>query len=129
VFFIDEAYQLLEGYNSGGRTVLDILLAEIEDLTGQVVFIFAGYRDKMRKLFSHNQGFESRMPYKLYFEDFSDDELMMVLQTKMDKYFRGVMSIAGGPDGLYMRIATRRLGRGRGRDGNFQLKFPSLLQC
>lgn len=117
VFFIDEAYQLTEGYNSGGRMVLDFLLAEVENLTGQVVFIFAGYRDKMRKLLAHNPGFASRMPYTLHFDDFSDDELTMVLQAKMDKYYKGAMGITGGPDGLYMRIAARRLGRGRGKEG------------
>ncbi len=40
VYFIDEAYQLAEGHNYGGKTVLDYLLAEIENLTGKVVFVF-----------------------------------------------------------------------------------------
>lgn len=42
VYFIDEAYQLAEGHNFGGKTVLDFLLAEIENLVGKVVFVFAG---------------------------------------------------------------------------------------
>jgi hypothetical protein len=33
--------------------VLDFLLAEIENLAGKVVFIFAGYRKQMEK-FEHN---------------------------------------------------------------------------
>ena len=44
VYFIDEAYQLAEGHSYGGKTVLDFLLAEIENLTGKVCFVFAGYR-------------------------------------------------------------------------------------
>lgn len=47
VYFIDEAYQLTEGHNFGGKPVLDYLLAEIENLVGQVIFVFAGYRKQV----------------------------------------------------------------------------------
>lgn len=43
VVFIDEAYQLTSGQNQGGGAVLDYLLAEFENLTGQIVFTLAGY--------------------------------------------------------------------------------------
>jgi ATPase family associated with various cellular activities (AAA) len=62
VYFIDEAYQLAEGHNYGGKTVLDYLLATIENLTGKVVFVFAGYRKQMEKFFEHNPGLPSRIP-------------------------------------------------------------------
>jgi hypothetical protein len=35
----------------------------------------------------------------------------------MGKFYMTPMDVEGGVDGLYMRIAVRRLGRGRGRDG------------
>ena len=41
--FIDEAYQLTSGNNAGGGSVLDFLLADVENLTGKIVFIIAGY--------------------------------------------------------------------------------------
>jgi hypothetical protein len=44
VLFLDEAYQIVSASTSGGKQVLDFLLAEIENLTGKVVFVFAGYR-------------------------------------------------------------------------------------
>jgi hypothetical protein len=44
IFFIDEAYQLVEGNSPNGKAVLDYLLTTIEDLVGSVVFVFAGYR-------------------------------------------------------------------------------------
>ncbi|KAH8672057.1 NFX1-type zinc finger-containing protein 1 [Tricladium varicosporioides] len=118
VYFIDEAYQLVAEHTQGGKMVLDFLLAEIESLTGEVVFIFAGYRSSMEKFFAHNVGFESRIPYTLLFEDYTNEELMAMLQFKILKCFekRGI-NIDGGIDGLYMRIAVRRLGSGRGRDG------------
>jgi len=41
--FIDEAYQLTSGNNSGGRAVLDYLLPEVENLKEKVVFVLAGH--------------------------------------------------------------------------------------
>lgn len=117
VYFIDEAYQLAEGHNYGGRTVLDYLLAEIENLTGKVVFVFAGYRKEMEKFFEHNPGFSSRIPYTLNFEDYTDAELLNMLQFQMNRFYKTGVDIEDGPDGLYMGIAVRRLGRSRGRDG------------
>ncbi len=35
----------------------------------------------------------------------------------MSRFYKSGINIEGGPDGLYMRIAVRRLGSGRGRDG------------
>lgn len=117
IYFIDEAYQLAEGHNYGGKTVLDFLLAEIENLVGKVVFVFAGYRKQMEKFFEHNSGFSSRIPYTLYFDDYTDSELLSMLQYQMEKFYNTPMAVEDGVDGLYMRIAVRRLGRGRGRDG------------
>lgn len=117
VYFIDEAYQLAEGHNFNGKTVLDFLLAEIENLTGKVAFVFAGYRKQMEKFFEHNPGFASRIPYTLSFDDYTDTELLQMLQYQIGKFYQSTMDVEGGMDGLYMRIAVRRLGRGRGRDG------------
>lgn len=117
VYFIDEAYQLAEGHNHGGKTVLDYLLAQIENLTGKVVFLFAGYRKEMEKFFEHNPGLSSRIPYTLHFEDYTDAEFLRMLQFQMSQFYKSGIGIEDGIGGLYMRIAIRRLGRGRGRDG------------
>lgn len=117
VYFLDEAYQLAEGHNHGGKAVLDYLLAEIENLIGKVVFVFAGYRKQMEKFFEHNPGLSSRIPYTLQFDDYTDGELMRMLQFQMSSFYKSGISIEDGIDGLYMRIAVRKLGRGRSRDG------------
>lgn len=117
VYFIDEAYQLADGDSYGGKKVLDYLLAEIENLTGKVVFVFAGYRKQMEKFFEHNPGLSSRIPNTLHFEDYTDAELLRMLQFQMNQFYKSGIGIEDGVDGLYMRIAVRRLGRGRGRDG------------
>ncbi|KAG4441429.1 hypothetical protein IFR05_003116 [Cadophora sp. M221] len=126
VYFIDEAssvhalihaYQLAESHNPGGRTVLEFLLAEIENLVGHTIFVFAGYRKEMETFFESNPGLSSRIPYTLHFEDYTDAELLKMLQFNINKFYKGSMAIEDGPDGLYMKIATTRLGRGRGRNG------------
>ncbi|KAI1386218.1 P-loop containing nucleoside triphosphate hydrolase protein [Hypoxylon trugodes] len=118
VFFLDEAYQIVSGSSFGGAQVLDFLLAEIENLTGKVVFVFAGYRKQMEAFFAHNPGIPSRIPIQMDFQDYEDHELLKILNYKLGKKkFNQPMKIEDGPEGLYMRIVARRIGRGRGREG------------
>ena len=115
--FVDEAYQLVSGSSYGGGAVLDYLLAEIENNTGKLVFMFAGYEKQMEKFFQHNPGLVSRMPHQLKFEDYSESELLHMLGRKVEKKFRGRMQIEDGLSGLYMRIVVRRLHRMSGQEG------------
>ncbi|KAF1989215.1 P-loop containing nucleoside triphosphate hydrolase protein [Aulographum hederae CBS 113979] len=117
VFFIDEAYQLVSKGSLGGTQVLDFLLAEMENLTGKVVFVLAGYNKQMEDFFAHNPGIPSRIPIELQFADYTDPELMNILCHRIDRKYEQRMKIEGGPKGLYSRIVARRLGRGRGRNG------------
>jgi len=117
LFFIDEAYQLTSGQNYGGPQVLDYLLAEVENLTGKVVFVLAGYNKQMEKFFAHNPGIPSRFPNTMQFADYSDDELLKILALKIDQKYRGRMGLEDGLAGLNARIISRRIGRGRGREG------------
>lgn len=115
--FVDEAYQLTSEHNFQGSQVLDFLLAEMENNIGTLVFIFAGYTKQMEKFFEHNPGLISRVPYSLQFTDYTDGELLSMLLKLVKAQFSGNMKYDGGDTGLYTRIAVRRLGRGRGRDG------------
>ena len=116
-FFLDEAYQLAGGNNPGGASVLDFLLAEIENRVGKIVFILAGYSREMERFFEHNPGFDSRMPHRLHFADYTDKELLLMLSRLVEKKYNGRAKLEDGINGLYARIAVRRLGRGRGREG------------
>ncbi|KAK1981578.1 ATPase [Colletotrichum cereale] len=114
VIFIDEAYQLSSGNSPGGLAVLDFLLAEVENLTGRIVFILAGYNKQMESFFAHNPGFPSRFPIKMKFDDYNDDELRRILEGNIKKKYGGRMRCE---DPLYVRVVCRRLGRGRGKEG------------
>jgi hypothetical protein len=115
--FVDEAYQLVSGHNHGGRQVLDYLLGEVENLTGKVVFILAGYNEQMEAFFAHNPGLPSRFPRELQFTDYDDGELLQILSHQIGKKYGGRMRVESGMGGLYARIVARRIGRGRGRKG------------
>ena len=115
--FVDESYQLADQHSLGGRQVLDFLLAEMEDNIGKIIFIVAGYNKEMEKFFEHNPGLTSRVPYRLQFTDYEDDELLWMLGKIINKKYGGKMEVEGGKNGLYLRIVTRRVGSGRGRSG------------
>jgi hypothetical protein len=99
--FVDEAYQLASGHNYSGKQILDFLIAEMENNVGQLVFIFAGYTKEMEAFFEHNPGLASRVPYRLIFEDYSDDELLDMLEAFIKKKFHGRMEVEGSIRGLY----------------------------
>ena len=113
--FVDEAYQLTT--DGKGKQVLDFILAEMESNIGKIVWIVAGYNREMEKFFEHNPGLQGRVPYTLQFKDYEDDELLSMLADLVEKQFGGKMMVEDGVRGLYARIAIRRLGRGRGRNG------------
>ncbi|EIW77517.1 P-loop containing nucleoside triphosphate hydrolase protein [Coniophora puteana RWD-64-598 SS2] len=115
--FIDEAYQLVSEHQQSGSQVLDFLLAEMENRVGTLVFILAGYTKQMEKFFDHNPGLPSRVPYSLTFADYTDAEFLVMLEALVVEKYSGRMKIEDGMQGLYVRIAVRRLGRGRGREG------------
>jgi hypothetical protein len=115
--FVDEAYQLTDKHNTGGRAVLDVLLTAILDNIGKIVFLFAGYNKNMEDFFEANPGLPSRIPHSLQFEDYSDSELVAILESKISEKYQGKMKVEDGSSGLYIRIAARRLGSRRGGTG------------
>jgi len=77
VLFIDEAHDL---FNTGdawdyGYRVLSTLLKLMEDHRDRFVVIFAGYEDPIRKTLLQFEGFESRVPHTIPFEDFTPEEM------------------------------------------------------
>lgn len=89
----------------------------MDKTVGQIVFIFAGYNRQMEKFFEHNPGLPSRVPYSLQFSDYTDLEFLHMLDKLITKKYNKQMKVEGGTGGLYTRIAVRRLGRGRGKEG------------
>lgn len=134
VFFTDEAYQLVSGNGYGGKAVLDYLLAEIENLTGKIAFVLAGYHKQMEAFFAHNPGIPGRIPIQMEFQDYNDQQLQHIFCHYLDKKYGGRMRVEDGMSGLYVRIVARRIGRGRGREGfgnarEVQNKIAYITSC
>ncbi len=80
--FIDEAYSLVKkGHSSEsdfGAEAIDTLLKRMEDDRGKFIVIAAGYTDEMNNFINSNPGLESRFSKKLFFEDYSPQELLTI---------------------------------------------------
>lgn len=86
ILFVDEAYTLAPLSQSGerdnqGAQALEKLMKRMEDDRNKFIVISAGYRTEMDNLFRINPGFRSRFNYFLNIEDYSPDELFLILQT------------------------------------------------
>ena len=89
VLFIDEAYLMLDN-NVAGTEATGALLKAMEDKRDDFVVIFAGYEDAVNRLIASNEGFASRIKYKVYFDDFTLDEMMEIFDLYMRTSCNGV---------------------------------------
>jgi len=86
VLFVDEAYTLAgKGENDFGKEALETLLKAAEDYRGEMVIILAGYYNEMYELMEMNPGLKSRFNKFIYFEDYTDDELLQIAKRILQK--------------------------------------------
>jgi probable Rubsico expression protein CbbX len=87
VLFIDEAYYLYRPENERdyGQEAIEILLQVMENNRDDLVVILAGYADRMDRFFQNNPGFRSRIAHHIDFPDYSDDELLSIAETMLDR--------------------------------------------
>ncbi|KAL2074933.1 hypothetical protein VTL71DRAFT_8713 [Oculimacula yallundae] len=116
VLFIDDAHFLLSSKHSGTK-VLDYLFQTIPLYQSNVTVILAGTEKGMRELIGHgSRGIEGMFPYLLSFADFCDEELVSIFRGVVLKKWEGKMVVEGGNDGLFVKIAAKRLGKARGME-------------
>ena len=78
VLFIDEAYSLARSSDDTkdfGREVLEILVKEMSDGTGDIAVVFAGYPAEMQTFLDANAGLKSRINLRFDFPDYMPQEL------------------------------------------------------
>lgn len=81
IFFLDEAYSLNDGANGFGKDAMPVLLTKLLDYKGRMVCIAAGYPDEMQQWIDTNSGLESRFTRKIFFEDYTGDELAQIFRN------------------------------------------------
>lgn len=91
ILFVDEAYRLAIGQKTGhqdyGVEALEEIMSVLED--GDIVVIFAGYTEPMKRVMSSNEGFCRRVTHFFHFDDFSPRDLAEILRVKMTKQTEG----------------------------------------
>ncbi|KAH6818260.1 AAA-type ATPase family protein / ankyrin repeat family protein [Perilla frutescens var. frutescens] len=88
ILFVDEAYRLVPAESAGncieyGVEALEEIMSVLED--GDLLVIFAGYTDPMKRVFSSNEGFCRRVTHFFQFDDFSCKDLAEMLLIKMSR--------------------------------------------
>ncbi len=123
VLFVDEAYMLEPQSMIGlGRQALNLLMTEMEKRRGSLVVIFAGYKGNMETLFQYNDGLRSRFSETVVFEDYEEQELLLIFEKLMvdegGKYpFLFEQSPGQEDPKFWGRVAIRRLAAGRNFPG------------
>ena len=86
VLFIDEAYSLCDAYENGyGDEAINTLVQEMENHRDEVIVIFAGYTEPMRRFLDRNPGMLSRIAFQVEFEDYSTVELCEITKLMVSQ--------------------------------------------
>jgi len=88
VLFIDEAYSLtpIDNARDFGQEAIATLIKAMEDNRDDLVVIFAGYTEEMKRFVESNSGIASRIGYVFEFENYNDEELYKIFEIKSKKY-------------------------------------------
>ena len=117
ILFIDEAYSLVDDYmNSFGDEAISTLVQEMENNRNEVIVIFAGYPEKMKEFISRNPGLKSRIPFSIYFEDYTAEEMCQIAILEAKK--RG-FSINPGALDKVKNICETAVGKSEAGNGRF----------
>jgi SpoVK/Ycf46/Vps4 family AAA+-type ATPase len=86
ILFIDEAYTLVGGVDGDfGQEAIDTLLKLMEDHRDEVVVIAAGYPAQMTAFVRSNPGLARRFTNTFNFADYSDDQLITILDDMLQQ--------------------------------------------
>lgn len=87
ILFIDEAYTLTvnKGEQDFGQEAVDTLLKAMEDHRDNLLVIVAGYPEPMKHFLSSNPGLLSRFNHFIFFEDYTSQELIAILENQCNQ--------------------------------------------
>ncbi|HEY0031616.1 MAG TPA: AAA family ATPase [Bacteroidia bacterium] len=88
ILFIDEAYSLTrakEDSNDFGHEVLEILIKEMSDGTGDIAIMCAGYPKEMQNFIEANPGLKSRFSHYFHFDDYLPEEMFAIAELAAKK--------------------------------------------
>ena len=131
VLFIDEAYALTnkEGANDFGGEAIEVILKNMEDHRNDLIVIVAGYTELMEQFIHSNPGLESRFNKYFYFQDYTAEQLLTILesQCKRNSYILSEEAKAKAKALLEEAYATRDENFGNARE--VRNLFEKLVAC
>ncbi|GAB3312904.1 AAA family ATPase [Epidermidibacterium keratini] len=103
VVFLDEAYTLTRQAGSGndfGQEAIDMIVKLMEDMRNEIAVIAAGYTNEMRDFLDANPGLASRFVKSIEFENYSADDLTLIISRMMES---GDYRLGDGAEDLLWR--------------------------
>lgn len=86
VLFIDEAHRIVSGdQDDYGKQAFGVLIKMMEDYRDRFMVILAGYDNMEQVLSQYDPGITSRVPTKLHFDDYSQEELFQIFEGMLRK--------------------------------------------
>ncbi|MDQ3980332.1 MAG: AAA family ATPase, partial [Actinomycetota bacterium] len=86
ILLIDEAHALARGQEHDfGHEAIDMIVKLMEDHRDEVVLIVAGYPDEMADFLDANPGLRSRFPKTIFFDDYTNAELLRIFDGMCKK--------------------------------------------
>lgn len=98
-----------------GLETADYLMHEMDRLQDRVAVVFAGNKREMETFLNFDPRLRRRVHHDFKFDDFKDPEILQLLKKQLGDKYGGKMRFEMGEDNLYMRVISRRIGRGRGK--------------
>ncbi|RFU68444.1 AAA family ATPase [Bacillus sp. V59.32b] len=91
VLFIDEAYSLLSpSAGDYGKEVVNTLVDEMTKHNENLIVVLAGYPNEMNLLLESNPGLRSRFKKFFHFKDYSNDELIEIIQRYASRFLYSI---------------------------------------
>lgn len=109
VLTIENAH-LLVSYKHKDKLALNYLLEQVEKKKGKITLILHGEESELRE-FLHKNKKTPLFPHVLALNEFKGDDALSILRSGMENWFGEKTEVEGGWDGLYMRIAARRIAK------------------
>ena len=104
VVFLDEAYTLTRQAGSGGgdfgQEAVDMIVKLMEDMRKEIAVIAAGYTSEMHEFLDANPGLASRFVKTIKFENYSAEELTLIITRMMNS---GDYKVGEGAEACLMR--------------------------
>lgn len=110
VLFIDEAYALSSQTNANdfGAEAIDTLVKLMEDHRDDLVVIVAGYTNEMKQFLSANTGLVSRFNKFIEFTDYSEEELLCILESMAKQHGFAIEGIARDKVAAYLESMSQQ---------------------